>query len=64
MDDKVNKLWLSIPQTIDSSDDLSLSDEYDSDIEITSTFDASEHELVRINELCLDSNSEPFDNIQ
>ena len=57
MDEKdVNKLGLSIPRAIDSSDNLSLSDEYDTDIEITSTVDASEHERVRINALCLNSN--------
>ena len=63
MNDKVNKLWLSIPRAVDSSDNLSLSDEYDSDIEITSTFDADEHELVRLNELCLDSNDTSDDDI-
>ena len=59
----MNNLSLSILRTIDPSDSASLSNEYDSDIEITSTLDAGKHELVRINELCLNSGDTSDDDI-
>ncbi len=54
IDDK-DDFCLSIPLRVHSSDASSSSDEVDSDIEITSTFDAHENELIRIDDLCLNS---------
>lgn len=53
-DDIVEIFSLSIPETTDPSDDSSSSD--DSDVEVTSTIDEAENELVLLgNDLCLNS---------
>jgi hypothetical protein len=62
-DEDADSFCLSIPLAIDSSDSSSLSDEDSSDIEITSTFDEQENELVRIDDLCLNSDDSSDDDI-
>ena len=57
MDDERETFLLSIPDAINSSEYSSSSD--DSDIEVASTFDEQENELIKIsNELRLDSDSD------
>ena len=47
MNNEGEKFYLSIPNTTDSSEYSSLSD--DSDVEVTSTFDETQNELIRTN---------------
>ncbi|CAF3969647.1 unnamed protein product [Rotaria sp. Silwood1] len=55
-EDDVEIFSLSIPKLIDTNDDSSSSSSYDSDIEVTSTIDKEENELVQLgNDLCLNS---------
>ena len=57
MDDERETFLLSIPDAINSSEYSSSSD--DSDIEVASTFDEQENELIKIsNDLRLDSDSD------
>ena len=44
----MNPVFLNIPRASDSSDEASSSDDIDSDIEITSTLDEEENEVVRM----------------
>jgi hypothetical protein len=45
-ENNVEIFYLSTPELIDGSDDLSSSSSDDSDIEVTSTIDAEENEFV------------------